>query len=843
MGLLALVVHAYCKEEAALCHIVQLTLFGFVVHHFLPPAWRMPFFVAMSLVALGLVLGVANAAMVVSSGLVLIGVCHLPIAFGARVLLVSLLGAVLVAFQAGWVDTGGWAVAWPILASMFCFRMAMYLYDMKTQQAPFGFWRSLAYFFMSPNVCFPLFPLVDYKTFCRTYYNDEPLRIYQSGATWISRGLVQLLLYRVVYQFLLIDPAQVDSAGDLFWYMVASFLLYLKISGTFHLIVGMLHLFGFNLPETHHRWLLASSFVDYWQRINIYWKEFMAKLVFYPVHFRMSNWLQGWRASSVLMVSVLVSFFFTWLLHSYQWFWIRGTYLLSWPDALFWSILAVLLAVNMLWQEKFVKRRRLKQAANQRTLKSELSLAGRTVLTFVAICVLWSLWGAESVGDWLAMWPQATRVGPRDVGLIGGVLLAVGLGAVAMGRSHREWTEKVKAPAKQEEDAWAQRWWPGVVVAGSCLLLLAPLKYEVRSHINPQLASVMTSVRMNKLNRRDTAMLNRGYYEDLTEAKRFNPQLFELYTKMPANDVGRQGTGEAIKRVPDFRRKVLVPSKTYRFQNGVEIRTNAHGLRDREGYDLRKPDGVLRIAVVGSSEVMGWGVPDGETFENLVEDRLNAQNDGSKFERYELINFSVTGYGPIEKLMMAEQRALGFDPDVLFYVANNSEYQWVTERMVEGVQAGWKLPYDVLDELIHEAKVDRTTHKVLAQGRLKPYAPQVLSWVYQRVATLCREHEVYPVWVYVPQPDGEPFDRGEIRAFFEEARKSQFTILDLSDAFKGMDQASMRVSKTDGHPNVEAHRVLADCLYRKIQAEPQLSRYLPIAPSAASTAGREVDNP
>ena len=69
--------------------------------------------------------------------------------------------------------------------------------------------------------------------------------------------------------------------------MISTFLLYVRISGQFHLVIGMLHLFGFNLPETHHRYLLASSFTDFWRRINIYWKDFMMKVFYYPAFFRL----------------------------------------------------------------------------------------------------------------------------------------------------------------------------------------------------------------------------------------------------------------------------------------------------------------------------------------------------------------------------------------------------------------------------------------------------------------------------------------------------------------------------------------------------------------------------
>ena len=47
----------------------------------------------------------------------------------------------------------------------------------------------------------------------------------------------------------------------------------------------MLHLFGFNLPETQSLYYLASSFTDFWRRINIYWKDFMMKVFYYPAFF------------------------------------------------------------------------------------------------------------------------------------------------------------------------------------------------------------------------------------------------------------------------------------------------------------------------------------------------------------------------------------------------------------------------------------------------------------------------------------------------------------------------------------------------------------------------------
>ena len=115
--------------------------------------------------------------------------------------------------------------------------------------------RRLSYFFLLPNVCFPLFPVVDYRRFCRTTTtSDRHRRSTRSACEWIFRGVVHLILYRMrSTSSWCINPAdgrerRATCCTTCLWL----FLLYLRVSGQFHIIVGMLHLFGFNLAETHH---------------------------------------------------------------------------------------------------------------------------------------------------------------------------------------------------------------------------------------------------------------------------------------------------------------------------------------------------------------------------------------------------------------------------------------------------------------------------------------------------------------------------------------------------------------------------------------------------------------
>ena len=100
-----------------------------------------------------------------------------------------LAGGVLACQRAGSVPSPWSEAIWPILGSMFMFRLIVYFYDLRHDKAPATPARTLAYFFMLPNACFPLFPVVDYKSFRRNYYDDDAYRIYQTGVDWMrARG-------------------------------------------------------------------------------------------------------------------------------------------------------------------------------------------------------------------------------------------------------------------------------------------------------------------------------------------------------------------------------------------------------------------------------------------------------------------------------------------------------------------------------------------------------------------------------------------------------------------------------------------------------------------------------
>jgi D-alanyl-lipoteichoic acid acyltransferase DltB (MBOAT superfamily) len=283
------------------------------------------------------------------------------------------------------------AAAWPVLGALFMFRMVIYQYDLRQSKDRPSAQEFLAYFYPLPNFYFLLYPVVDLQTQRRTYYQRDIHAMAQQGLLWMVRGATQLLLYRLVY-FLKpsFDTDGIVSFNTLVAAMVGMYLLYLRVSGQFHLIVGLLHMFGYDLPETHRKYLLSSSITDFWRRINIYWKDFMVKVIYFPVYFRYRR-SGDTRAKIIATVCVFVT---TWALHSYQWFWLRGEWLLSWTDTLFWAILGTVVLVNLLI-EKPSKQRVSGFGAMAR---QGLQIAG--TLTFIV--VLWSFWQSPTIDEWTA---------------------------------------------------------------------------------------------------------------------------------------------------------------------------------------------------------------------------------------------------------------------------------------------------------------------------------------------------------------------------------------------------------------------------------------------------------
>jgi hypothetical protein len=826
-GLVVLLVQYWQLESQLLARLMWLAFVGFVIHHLLPLRFRLPFFAMLSLVAVitavghlgpnvgrawltgklttaGFLYHLIPGLTLVGIGLGLIGICHLPIRFTARVGLVAVAGAALAFLRAHSQWFPDVTEMWVILGSMFMFRLMIYLYDLKHRTAPFSPARAISYFFLLPNICFPLFPVVDYKTFCSTYYNEEWPRVYQTGLKWMFRGVIQLLLYRIIYQFAPLDVYKLSSALDVAGCMLGMYLLYLRISGTFHLIVGLLHMFGFNLPETHHLYLLASSFTDFWRRINIYWKDFVMKLFFYPTHFKLRKMGTLWALS----VATLATFFATWLLHSWQWFWIRGTPLFNWKDFSFWMILAVLVLVTAIYETTRVRKRTL--TPSRVTLRQRLVLGLQATGVFSLMCILWTYWSCQSWGEFETLVDAASRPTFREMMIVFGALLLICVCGMLWGWSSRETSEGRRTPATRGPF----HFWPSAVtvMAGSICLLAVP---SVATWTIPAAKDVIARLHGDVLNARDMAQQRRGYYEELDVGGMDNWQ----WQGAEEPEGWSKGRKAFYRERSDFLLKDILPSMST-VLGGTACTSNSLGMRDRE-YQKAKPANTYRMVLLGASNDMGTGVKDNQTYENLVEDTLNSRVPDARYSRYEILNLSVAADTLLQRVLRLEEEGFEFQPDAaILSVTAVDELvmaSHIRKALIRGIEPSADYR-DVVQSVIRRAGVNGKMPAVMIERRLQPYVTELCRWSFQRFAQQCAQRGVRPIVIYRPVPaDFSGMESAARSKMLELARAARLEVVDLSPAFDSVtDHSSLVLAKWDDHTTALGHRLLADELYKDL---------------------------
>ena len=807
-------------ESPAFREIARLAAAGFLVHALLPARFRLAFFALLSISGVLLVMGPVAGGWVLGLGLAILGICHLPLRFGSRVAVLLLAGAVLAAARTKVFAVPWSGAVWPVLGAMFMFRVIVYVYDLRHVKEPVSIWHRVSYFFLLPNVCFPLFPVVDWRTFLRTYQADSH-RVSQKGMQWMFRGLVHLILYRLIYLHVTIPMSQVGDVGQLGRFLVANYLLYLRISGQFHLIIGMLGLFGFDLPETNRLYLLASSFSDYWRRINIYWKDFMVKVFYYPAFFRLRN--LGPTRGMVLATAFV--FVVTWALHSYQWFWLRGSFPVTLPDILFWGLIGLFVIISSLREAKAGRTRTL--GTKVWTLPESFALALRTTGMFVTICVIWSLWTAGSLASWSALWifgePGWTKgwqavVGFLAAAIVGGTLVRLWIGRVPALR--------VAGPTLDFSRS--------VLVTGGALLLIAGVgSRRVYGHFDSEIADVITSLRTQRLNEGDLALLTRGYYEDLLGLDRVNTELWEVYMKEPAGWYG----DESIMYRPtgDFLGREHVPLAESKAKD-IPVIFNRWGMRSAD-CEKEKPPHTLRIALMGTSYAVGLGIPVDSTWVGLTEARLNREHPSPTYERAEILNLSVGGYRTAQRLYAMETKAFEFHPDVVFFLAHENDLTSLKD-ISDAVREGRPLPYLPLAEMAAMAGVGPGTPEAVAERRLQRIGADLVGWTYKRAVQSCREHGAVPVWLFLRTTNEGDWRKPHdvLRRLADEAG---FVPLDLGDTYGNTPLRSLFLAEWDHHPKVFGHVMIADRLWGEILEHPEIfasASTSATAPSAGETA-------
>jgi D-alanyl-lipoteichoic acid acyltransferase DltB (MBOAT superfamily) len=847
LGLLALVVRAFGLERSfGLDALMGVAFAGYCVHAWLPARFKLEFFLALSLVGFALVLGVRDAALVLALGLALIGIAHLPLGLAARALLLLASACVLAALRGGWWGLGArlfgeagasWsartsAAVVPVLGAIFMFRMVVYLQarrvEQRSGQAPASWSMRLAYFFLLPNACFVLFPVVDYASFRRTYYELPAAQIHQRGLDWMLRGILHLLAYRVVYVHWSPAPEEVRDLGGVVLFALSSYLLYLRVSGHFHLIVGLLHLFGFHLPETNHRYLLASSFSDCWRRINLYWTDFIKKLVYFPVYARLRKRSLPTRIAAATMLS----FGATWLLHSYQWFWLHGSFPIA-VDGLFWGIGGLLTCISMLLELRAAQKsgqpnaQRAPRAPGPPSWSSAFARSLRVFGVFCLVCAVWSLWCSDSLEQWLGILAQARHgSAAQRFGVASAVLALLFVGSLAQRVS--------SAPlARAVASAGAPRPQSGALPGGSlgtqlrafatpaAALGLALIgQTQVRSAFGGELERVIAPLAGDALNERDRERATAGYYDRLVDRGGFGSRAGERARTDPNDEQTIFGSG-VTQPAQGMQQFELRPSMQAML-HGALVETNRWGMRDRE-YERTKPPRTLRIALLGTCYEMGVGVSNAEVWEALLEERLNRELGAERGCTYEILNFSVPAYSLLLHLVQLRERVLSFEPDLVL-VSNHTGSS--VKNLISLCAEGQQLPPG-LAEVVAEADLGPELDPTEIRRRLRPLNDDIERWALTEIRDLCQQAGAQPVYLALPFVDstaGPLAPRAEHLLVQQHiaAHELGYECVELLDAFKGMRYEDVANVQLEHCPSAAGHRIVSERLHRALIAQPHL---------------------
>ena len=277
--------------------------------------------------------------------------------------------------------------------------------------------------------------------------------------------------------------------------------------------------------------------------------------------------------------------------------------------------------------------------------------------------------------------------------------------------------------------------------------------------------------------------------------------------------------------------------------SGVPVAFNELGVRDRSRA-AKAPPGTARILALGDSVTFGMGVRFEHTYPAQTEQLLNA----ALARPVEVLNFGIPGYNTLHQLAQLRSLGLAFKPDVVLVgflyndVELSSRQQEALAAAPAAPSASAAFPRNVLSAINEGVRTLKQNSlffawltprlglalrplgfKNLGQvGEFRDqYAEGSPNWRRMREAllemkALGAEHDFQLAVMVIPAmarftEAGYPL-RDYHRAVTAFCREHGIPVLDLLPAFWGRDGSSFWISPTDGHPDAEAHRIMAEAL-------------------------------
>jgi len=251
------------------------------------------------------------------------------------------------------------------------------------------------------------------------------------------------------------------------------------------------------------------------------------------------------------------------------------------------------------------------------------------------------------------------------------------------------------------------------------------------------------------------------------------------------------------------------------------LTTNSFGLLGPE-CTLAPPANVRRIALFGDSMTQGWGTDQRLSWSRVLENRVNSGTNSK--QRFEFLNFAVTGYELTQTFDTALQDAPRFHPDVYLLALTELAVgpTW-DEHLVWVVQWGIDPKYDFIRDAFRKSGVSSTDEPLVILGKLAPYRRTILQNMLAEMKSQAARKNVPLVVALVPSLEDGRMSENRMDEVPGMLAALQIPMVDLRDTFdRFLDKDSLRINLFDVHPNARGHQMIADNLYTKIRNRPDV---------------------
>ena len=264
----------------------------------------------------------------------------------------------------------------------------------------------------------------------------------------------------------------------------------------------------------------------------------------------------------------------------------------------------------------------------------------------------------------------------------------------------------------------------------------------------------------------------------------------------------------------------LKPGLESVFRNKAFV-TNSHGLADKE-YSLKKPANVFRIAVVGSSWSMATGVEVDNTYQSLLEEKLQRELQGKLSDMtVEIINFAVEYYGFREIIGTVKHKALAYNPDMIIFASTAItpailwDEQHTEFTKTETTPPFWQsYLFSSTMNLIGKDGYKKSRRKMVDPVR-GAYSRQIRHSI-DELASLTYEKNiaVAVLWLTYDKTDETMV---QVASKHAKSKDFFFTHINLIEEAKNKNiSETILYNRNDNHPNEIGHKLIADKLYREL---------------------------